>query len=115
MTGCSEYDPACRIQPLERSSHIPVHHESTAHGAAYAVHAGLTYTAVLSGRAASRAMVYAVAASTLLGVVTEALQWVVPGRNPSLADAAADMVGATVGAVLGWRLVDRERFGLRDA
>lgn len=58
------------------------------------------------------AVVAAVVVATAIGGGVELLQALVPGRTPSVGDAAANTVGAVAGAVL---LAARRRIGRRDA
>jgi VanZ family protein len=85
-----------------------------AHSIAYAVLGGLLLRA-LSGAAWAgitwRRVAAAVALSTLYGVTDELHQWFVPGREASLADLAADAVGAGVAAVVlgAWAIIRPRR------
>jgi hypothetical protein len=48
-------------------------------------------------------------AAGALGAVTEVVQFWVPGRSPSVADALLDVVGAVVGYSLGWLMTQLSR------
>lgn len=77
------------------------------HAVGYAVHALLVFAAVRHGRPVGRSAMIAVVAAVSLGVATEALQGMVPGRQPSVADGFADAVGAVLGAAAGRALLVR--------
>jgi VanZ family protein len=77
------------------------------HAVGYAAHALLVFAAVRCGRPVGRAALIAVVAAGSLGVATEALQSMVPGRQPSVADGFADTVGAVLGAATGRALLGR--------
>jgi VanZ family protein len=74
------------------------------HALGYAVLAGTLVPAVAADRPGRRSLAgtvvvaFAVAAGVGLGV--ELLQWPHPGRTASLVDAAANLVGAAVGAAV---------------
>jgi len=72
------------------------------HGLAYAVLGGLVARAL--GRATVRAALLAVGLAVGVGLGVELCQSFVAWRTASLADGAANAVGAVVG-VAGWRLV----------
>lgn len=72
------------------------------HAAGYAVLAGTLVPGVADGPETSpgRAFLLAVAVAAGVGLCVELLQWPHPGRTASLGDAAANLVGAVVGAVV---------------
>jgi VanZ family protein len=72
------------------------------HALGYAVLAGTLVPAVAAGRSetTARTVVVAVAVAAGVGLGVELLQWPHPGRTASLVDAAANLVGAAVGAVV---------------
>lgn len=78
------------------------HDDKVVHAGLYAVLGALVRWA--GGRAAP-----AVAAGAIVGVADEALQSTVPGRHADPFDVAADVVGATVGALLVTAFARRRR------
>jgi VanZ family protein len=77
--------------PGGRLADVP-HLDKLAHAGLYGVLAALL-------RLAGLPPVGAVAAAGAFGVLDEAAQASVPGRDPSAADAAADLVGAVLGVI----------------
>jgi VanZ family protein len=79
------------------------------HAVGYAAFAGTVVPGVAGDGDASpvRALLFAVGVATGLGLGVELLQWPHPGRTASLVDAAANLVGAAVGA--GVAVVGRRR------
>jgi VanZ family protein len=69
------------------------------HAVGYALFAAVLVPALDPDRPARWAVLVAVVAATALGAGLELAQWPVPGRSTSAADAAANAVGALVGAV----------------
>jgi VanZ family protein len=48
-----------------------------------------------------RAGLATLAAVAVIAVASEALQWIVPGRTPRLADVRDDLIGGLAGLALG--------------
>jgi VanZ family protein len=75
-------------------------------------HAGLFGVLAALLRLAGLPPVWAVTTAGAWGVLDEAFQAGVPGRDPSAADVAADLVGAVL-AVIAVRWLARRRWGAR--
>ncbi len=95
------------VMPADRVS-LPATADLWSHGVGYGIHAFLIGLAVRDGRSVARTVAIAAGAAIALGAMTEGLQALVPGRHPSLADGAADAVGAVFGAALGWTFPGRD-------
>lgn len=83
-----------------------------AHGASYAVLAGLLVRALAGGDLSNmraQLILPAVVLATLYGLSDEFHQSFIPGRLASVSDLVADSVGALVGAVAATALGTRRR------
>jgi len=80
------------------------------HAVEYAGLGGLCYQAFrwgVSGRAASRALLFAIVTASLYGMTDEVHQLFVPFRESSWQDWLADTIGAVIGA-MSWRFLRSE-------
>jgi hypothetical protein len=63
--------------------------------------AALVLACAMPGPGLVRAGLAALAAVAVIAVASEALQWLIPGRTPRLADIRDDLVGGAAGLALG--------------
>jgi VanZ family protein len=66
------------------------------HGLAYGAQAVLVFWAGLPSVGVRRSMAAGVLGAALLGLATEALQWIQPARTAEIRDLVANLVGAVV-------------------
>ena len=91
-------------QLLQRVSDVPLHAGTYAVLAAAMLH-GLT--GARRNRGTTRTALVAAALAAVYGLTDEFHQSFVPGRYADLRDVAANALGATGGAVLGWAWCQR--------
>jgi VanZ family protein len=89
------------------------HADKVAHAIEYGILGGLTAWAVPAGWPSRQRIVAAIAVGLGVGAADEAYQRTVPGRESSAADLAADLAGATLGALFRERGVRRARASAR--